>query len=79
MKKAVEYAFTAESQVMETTVGAIFGACNAVTDYFQYVREYKNNEHKVKSILYGGTVQLKGQRVFSLCEAYFKNGQFSLN
>lgn len=68
-----EYAQTSETQTMETTKGSLFGAYNAVTGYFQNVRTYKNEEAKLKSILYGGTAQLRTQKAFSLCMDFMKN------
>lgn len=77
--RAFEYALSADSQNMETTAGTVFGGYNSVTGYFQNVQGYKSQEHKAKSILYGGTAQLKGQRAFNLCDSFVKSGQFSLN
>lgn len=77
--RAFEYALSTDSQNMETTAGTVFGGYNAVTGYFQNVQAYKSQEHKAKSILYGGTAQFKGQRAFSLCHSFVKSGQFSLN
>jgi len=69
---AFEYAMTNESQQMETTKGSLFGAYNAVTGYFQNVRTYKNEEAKLKSLLLGGTGQLRTQKAFNLCEDFAK-------
>lgn len=77
--QAFEYALSAESQNMPTTAGTVFGGYNAITGFFQNVQGYKTQEDKVKSILYGGTAQLKGQRAFNLCHSFAKSGQFSLN
>ncbi len=62
-----EYAMTSPSQQQETTKGTLFGAYNAVTGYFQNIRNYKDGESKVKSLLFGGTAQLRAQKTFSLC------------
>ena len=62
---AFEYAMTNESQQFETTKGTLFGTYNGVTGYFQNVRTYKNDEAKLKSLLFGGTGQLKTQK--ALC------------
>ena len=75
---AFMYAMASPTQQTETTKGTLFGAFNAVTGYFQNVREYKDDEAKVKSIL-GGTGQLRTQTAFDLCLAYAKNGTDSLN
>ncbi len=74
---AFMYAMASPTQQTETTKGTLFGAFNAVTGYFQNVREYKDDEAKVKSIL-GGTGQSRTQTAFDLCLAYAKNGADSL-
>jgi len=62
-----EYAMSSPSQQKESTKGTLFGAYNAVTGYFQNVRTYKDDEAKLKSLLYGGTAQMKAQKAFNLC------------
>ncbi len=69
-----EYAHSSETQQTETTKGNLFGAYNAVTGYFQNVRTYKNDEAKLKSILYGGTAQARTQKAFNLCSDFSKTG-----
>ncbi len=69
---AFEYAMTNESQQLETTKGTLFGAYNAVTGYFQNVRTYKNEEAKLKSLLFGGIGKLRTQKAFQLCESFAK-------
>lgn len=32
----------------------------------------KNDEAKLKSVLFGGTAQVKTQKAFNLCEDFFK-------
>lgn len=73
-----EYALTSPTQQTETTKGTVFGAYNAVTGYFQNVRNYKDGEAKLKSLLFGGTGQQRTQSAFHLCEAFAKNGENSL-
>ncbi|MGC4038335.1 MAG: DUF932 domain-containing protein [Chitinophagaceae bacterium] len=68
-----EYAMASPTQQQETTKGTLFGAYNSVTGYFQNVRTYKDNETKLKSLLYGGTAQLKSQKAFNLCMDFMKN------
>jgi len=75
---AFEYAMCNSTQLMETTKGTVFGAYNAVTGYFQNVRNYKDDEAKVKSLLLGGTGQLRTQAAFNLCTEFVKNGADSL-
>ena len=70
---AFEYAMTNETQQLETTKGSLFGAYNAVTGYFQNVRTYKNEEAKLKSLLFGGTGQMRTQKAFKLCEDFAKS------
>lgn len=67
-----EYNMTSASQQYETTKGTVFGAYNAITGYFQNVRNYKDEEAKMKSLLYGGTAQLRTQKAFQLCESFVK-------
>lgn len=67
---AFEYAMTNPSQQLETTKGTLFGAYNAVTGYFNNVREFKNDEARLKSILFGNA-QLKSERAFTLCNDFY--------
>jgi phage/plasmid-like protein (TIGR03299 family) len=67
-----EYNMTSASQQYETTKGTVFGTYNAITGYFQNVRNYKDEEAKMKSLLYGGTAQLRTQKAFQLCESFVK-------
>ncbi len=66
-----EYAVSSPTQQTETTRGTLFGAYNSVTGYFQNVRSYKNDESKLKSLLYGGTAQVRAQKAFTLCDEFF--------
>ncbi|PUZ21655.1 DUF945 domain-containing protein [Chitinophaga costaii] len=74
VNKAYEYAMSSPTQQMITTQGNLFGAYNAVTGYFQNVVDYKTQDQKIDSILYGGTAQRKAQTAFQLCEAYALHG-----
>ncbi|MBN8878031.1 MAG: DUF945 domain-containing protein [Sphingobacteriales bacterium] len=67
-----EYAMTSPTQQTETTKGTLFGVYNAVTGYFQNVRNYKDDESKLKSLLYGGTAQMRTQKAFNLCTDFFQ-------
>jgi len=71
---AHEYALTEETQQFVTTKGTVFGAFNAVTGYFQNVRSYKDGEAKLKSLLMGGTAQLRNQAAFNLCADFARHG-----
>lgn len=68
---------TNPTQQQETTKGTLFGAYNAITGYFQNIRNYKNEEAKVKSLLFGGTAQTRTQAAFNLCAAFAKDGKTS--
>jgi phage/plasmid-like protein (TIGR03299 family) len=48
-----EYANTSETQQMQTTAGTLFGAYNAITGYYQNVKDYKSANLKLNSIMYG--------------------------
>ena len=74
VEDAFAYAMISESQQMETTKGTLFGAYNSVTGYYQNVRNYKNDEAKLQSIVLGGTAQLKSQKAFELCTAFASDG-----
>jgi len=76
-----EYAMSSPTQQTETTKGTVFGAYNSITGYFQNVRSYKNDEAKLKSLLFGGTGQLRTQKAFNLCEDFALKGDdaFRLN
>ncbi len=68
-----QYNMSSPSQQINTTKGTVFGAYNAITGYFQNVRNYKDDEAKMKSLLYGGTAQLRAQKTFQLCADFAKN------
>lgn len=70
VESVYDYALVIPTQYMETTAGTAFGCYNAITGYFQNVRSYKNEEAKVKSLLLGGTAQLRGQTAFNLYGGY---------
>ena len=69
---AFAYAITHPSQQQETTKGTLFGAYNAVTGYFQNVRRYKNDEARLKTILFGNGLT-KTQAAFNCCMDFMKN------
>jgi len=81
VEDAFAYAMVNDTQQMETTKGTLFGAYNAVTGYYQNVRNFKDSEAKLQSIVMGGTAQAKAQKAFELCSDYAKNdnGIFLLN
>jgi phage/plasmid-like protein (TIGR03299 family) len=73
-----DYAMTSPTQQEATTKGTLFGAYNSVTGYFQNVRNFRDDESKFKSIMYGGGLQ-KGQTTFNLCDSFARHGSSSLN
>ena len=79
VEAVMEYGMSNDTQLMDTTKGTLFGAYNAVTGYFQNVRNYKSDEAKVKSILLGGTAQMRTQAAFNLCSDFAKSGTEILN
>lgn len=78
VSSVMEYAWTSPSQQEATTKGTLFGAYNSVTGYFQNMRNYKDDESKLKSILYGTGLQ-RSQTAFELCRDFAKNGISSLS
>ncbi len=78
VNNVMEYSLTSPTQQEATTKGTLFGAYNAVTGYFQNVSNYKDNECKLKSILFG-TGQRRGQTAFDLCQAFASKGFEGLN
>lgn len=64
--EVLEYAHTADSQQMETTAGTLFGAYNAVTGYYQNVKDFKNHDHKVNSIMFGTALD-RTKKAFEIC------------
>lgn len=71
VKEIVDYAKTNETQKMASTDGTVFGAYNAITGYFQNVKDFKDPNDKLQSILDGGAFKT-GQRAFDLCLEYVK-------
>lgn len=78
VEDAFSYAMIADSQQTDTTKGTLFGAYNAVTGYYQNVRNYRNDESKLQSIVMGGTAQNKAQKAFELCSAFARDSAATL-
>lgn len=78
VENVFDYALASPSQQEATTKGTLFGAYNAVTGYFQNVRNFANDEHKLKSMMWGTGLQ-RAQATFNLCEIFAHNGSFQLN
>lgn len=74
VEDAFAYAMVSDTQQMDTTKGTLFGVYNAVTGYYQNVRNYKDDEAKLKSIVMGGTAQTKSQKTFDLCNVFATDG-----
>lgn len=72
-----DYAMTSPTQQEETTKGTLFGSCNCVTGYFQNVRNFRDDEAKFKSIMYG-TGYNRTQTAFDLCNDFAKHGNSAL-
>ncbi|MHB8205929.1 DUF932 domain-containing protein [Mucilaginibacter sp.] len=72
-----DYYCTADSQQENTTKGTLFGMYNAVTGYYQNVRNYNDNEAKFKSIMTGTGLQ-RNQTAFDLCTRFAKHGNNAL-
>ncbi|MEI6949783.1 DUF932 domain-containing protein [Paraflavisolibacter sp. H34] len=73
-----EYALNAPSQQLETTKGTLFGAYNAVTGYYQNIKDYKDGEAKLRGLLFCGTPQMKCQAAFNLCTRFHQAGDQAL-
>lgn len=78
VSSVMEYALTSPTQQELTTKGTLFGAYNAVTGYFQNVRNFKDDEAKFKSIMYGTGLQ-RSQTAFNLCKGVAQYGMDTLN
>ena len=76
---AYEYAMSNETQSMASTKGTLFGAYNAVTGYFQNVRVLKDSEAKLKSMMLGGSGQMRTQKAFNICSEFAFKGNLALN
>src|SRR5690606_13291766 len=70
---AFAYAMESPTQQTSTTKGTLFGAYNAITGYFQNVKTYRDEETKLKSIMYG-TGLVRSQKGFALCADFAKYG-----
>lgn len=75
--KVCEYAQASPAQQLDTTTGTVFGAYNAVTGYFQNVRNFKSEEAKFKSIM-DGTAKARAQTAFNLCKSFVLRGHDAL-
>ncbi len=76
---AYRYTMENETQLVETTKGTLYGAYNGITGYYQNVRKYKDDAAKLRSLMYNGTAQQRGQAAFDLCRAFDGNRSFLNN
>ena len=60
------YSQTSETQLMPTTAGTLFGAYNAITGYYQNVKEYKTADAKLNSIMFGTGLD-RTKSAFDVC------------
>lgn len=74
----LEYALSSPTQQTDTTRGTLFGLYNSITGYFQNVKNFKDDEAKFKSIMYG-TGLLRTQAAFNLCTDFVKHGKTMFN
>lgn len=68
-----EYAMSSPTQQTEETKGTLFGAYNAITGYYQNVRSYKDDETKLRSLMFGGVAQTRTHKAFQLCADFAKS------
>ncbi len=78
VNNAYTYAMADPAQQMETTAGTLFGAYNAITGYYQNVRNFKDGDAKFKSIM-DGTAKQRAQVTFDLCGDFARLGADALN
>ena len=67
------YAFNHSTQRTENTEGTLYGAFNAITGYFQNVKQFKDGESRLKSVFFGEGLN-RAQKAFNLCREFEKNG-----
>lgn len=58
-----------EHPYQQQVIGTAFGVYNAVTGFFQNVKEFKTDEQKMRSIFMGGTAETYAQRALTLLTA----------
>lgn len=63
----MQYAMTSESQQMASTAGTVFGAYNAITGYYQNAKDWRTDDEKLKSILFGGGAD-RTKKAFEICQ-----------
>lgn len=78
VSSVMEYSFANQTQQEATTKGTLYGCYNAVSGYFQNVRNYRHEESKLKSIMFGAGLQ-RSQTALNLCGEFAKHGNLALN
>jgi phage/plasmid-like protein (TIGR03299 family) len=58
MGNITKYAYEHPTQQLETTKGTAWGAYQAITGYYSNVKDYKNDEAKMSSLLMGSTYDI---------------------
>lgn len=61
-----EYAMTSPTQTMETTAGTLYGVYNSITGYYQNVKDYRSEDSRVNSIIFGTALD-RTKKAFELC------------
>jgi len=77
VESVLEYAFSSPTQLEQTTEDTVFGAYNAITGYFQNVKSYKNEDTKLKSVMFGSGLK-QTQEAFNLCNSFSIEGKSAL-
>jgi phage/plasmid-like protein (TIGR03299 family) len=73
INSVTNYAHSHESQLTPTTEGTLFGAYNAITGYYQNVKTYKDDEAKLKNIMFGSG-STRSLTAFNLCTNFEAQG-----
>ena len=70
----VSYKFSQEHPTQQTpeSQNTLWGAYNAVSGYYNYIKEYKNPEEKFRSVMFGMT-QKKVMKAFQECVSILNN------
>lgn len=66
-EQVFRYSQESPTQATPETKGTLFGAYNAITSYYQNLRSYRDEETKLRSLLFGGIAQARTTKAFQLC------------
>lgn len=75
VEEVYSYGQHSDTQQLESTKGTLFGAYNAITGFYQNRKTFKNEQVKVKNILFGGVAQKTAQKAFNLCLDFAQHGE----